>query len=1235
MGGDYTRFTFRPENDYTSVLRQQGRVALDADHNEFAEILDRRLRAETLDVLGQCTVPRSPADPADGLPSSFRIYVGAGGALSIGRGRAYVDGMLAECRGDSASAAVFDATLGEIYHSNRLPYSAQPHYPQAPTPTPPAANRVDLAYLDVWEREVTAIEDPDIREIALGGPDTTTRRQTIWQAKVLESVGVTTCEAAGELQPWNTLTAPSAGRLTTSTDPGSDPDADPCTIGAAGGYHGLENRLYRVEIHSAGPIAANAAAVDATTARYKWSHDNASFVSAIEKLENFPAAGTTPARTVVTVRTLGRDDTLRFQPNDYVEVLDDYTEYRQAAGQMSQILTIDPANRTITLTPQLDLTSANGIDPVEVESRRARARRWGPDALRPVIAGDLPLEDGVKVTFSLDGNAGFHVGDYWVFAARTATGKIEELVQAHPRGILHHYGRLALIEWAADPTQSTIVDCRTLWPPKGGGCCTVIVNPGESIQQAIDSLPTDGGCVCLKTGVHQVSSPVRVDRSNVCIEGESPGTVVRHPIGGPVFHVGSADQTTIERVCITCVRFELGDAGGSPVVEIDRLADGAIRECVWSAVHEADTMNTTALSITGSSRVLIEGNAFDNVETGIWVATSGGVVIRENELRGPTSPDQNGVPITGGADGVRLDDDVSGPCTIEGNEIDEYIRPIGIGPGAARSIVRDNQIVRMSTLPDGAVPAAAGTSFVGARAFAIDCSAPSCTIEGNVIGIEEQLHGGIRAAAGLISVCRNQIDSSVTAVDPNDPIKSCPLGIFVDGTKKDPADGCLVSGNTLNGLQEGITIGGSPDAAVDRAAVTHNRLTGVASVVASLADPFTTAPERIPIDLAAIQSSTARVASLYAIFHFGASAADTSHNVIRDCPTGIIVGGSQALRVADNTISNAVLGVFVGNSEAVDVSGNELTGQALAGVYSRASLRTRIARNRVRGPGQFGVDAIKGWETIIEDNRITGMNVGIAVGEEYHPRVVGNVVDEAAFLGIVGLECAESVVLLHNEVINCGAAGPSPFLFDANATPAQPTTTAGVLVLETRGTVTVDGCRILRSGQSLQQSKTFGGIVYDLAVLIFADAHVHDNEIVGVPTGGQGPSDEVAVVLYSLGSDTAHIDLIDNTVRSYGLLSSMILGARHLLLANNRFQHTPRLFSTTVGALGFDNLAQANSLSVSANRVMSSPATFPFVIFAPHLSAVANVTTGRPWLATTPAAAIIPAPLAQFNLFGV
>ena len=53
MGGDYTRFTFKAKKNHSGVLKQQGRVSLDADWNELAEIKDRRWRSETMDIIGR------------------------------------------------------------------------------------------------------------------------------------------------------------------------------------------------------------------------------------------------------------------------------------------------------------------------------------------------------------------------------------------------------------------------------------------------------------------------------------------------------------------------------------------------------------------------------------------------------------------------------------------------------------------------------------------------------------------------------------------------------------------------------------------------------------------------------------------------------------------------------------------------------------------------------------------------------------------------------------------------------------------------------------------------------------------------------------------------------------------------------------------------------------------------------------------------------------------------------
>ena len=85
MAGDYSRKRFDASLDLSGVFMQQGRVQLDADWNELVEILDRRFRAETVDIVGRCTVPKQ-------TPDGFKISL-SGDSFEIGIGRAYVERM--------------------------------------------------------------------------------------------------------------------------------------------------------------------------------------------------------------------------------------------------------------------------------------------------------------------------------------------------------------------------------------------------------------------------------------------------------------------------------------------------------------------------------------------------------------------------------------------------------------------------------------------------------------------------------------------------------------------------------------------------------------------------------------------------------------------------------------------------------------------------------------------------------------------------------------------------------------------------------------------------------------------------------------------------------------------------------------------------------------------------------------------------------------------------------------
>ena len=184
MSGDYSSNSFDALRDFAGVFMQQGHATLDADWNELVAILERRLRAETVDIIGRAVVPLE-------TPGGFRIQLGAGPAgqiIEIGRGRMYVDGHLAENHGTigEGDPPIFDRTrqidgrevgvLDELISrepGDFVDYAAQPYLPNPPDL--PDGDGPHLVYLDVWKREVTPLKDPSLLEPALGGIDTTTR----------------------------------------------------------------------------------------------------------------------------------------------------------------------------------------------------------------------------------------------------------------------------------------------------------------------------------------------------------------------------------------------------------------------------------------------------------------------------------------------------------------------------------------------------------------------------------------------------------------------------------------------------------------------------------------------------------------------------------------------------------------------------------------------------------------------------------------------------------------------------------------------------------------------------------------------------------------------------------------------------------------------------------------------------------------------------------------------------
>ena len=566
MAGDYTRLRFDPRNDGAGILQQQGRVMLDQDWNEQVELVRRRIRAGTLDTIGAGVVPLQ-------TPEGFHIQLTATNDLTIGVGRIYVDGLLAENHG--TGAPIYDAKLDEQVGSQPVPYEQQPYLPTPwtlPGPNPfqlpqPPDNGPHLVYLDVWTREVTWLQDPLLVEKAVG-VDTVTRLQTAWQVRVLKDVGAgVTCATPDDQIPgWAAATARSAGLLTTAAA-GVPQSTDPCTIPAEGGYRGTENRTYRVEIHTPDGFG---------TAQFKWSRNNASLATQVTALN---ATG-----TVLTVVMTKRDSVVRFAAGSWVEVTDDIHEFAGVAGEMHQVQAVDDVNQTITLATAL---TAGAFDPTHPE-RHTRVTLWDQSGtvrdpnnniivdvdtnggLIPVLQNTtVVLEDGIQVSFGLDpaitGGA-FQARDFWVFTARAVDASVEILTNAPPRGIHHHYCRLAVVTFPNSPA-----DCRSFWPPSlGGDCgCDACVtaqshNQGIfTIQTAIEQVKS-GGRVCIGPGVYVLTQ-------TITLSGVQSVELAGH--GSPVLLAPSAAAQGTQPVILvdSCVGVTVQDLtiGMAPSIAFD------------------------------------------------------------------------------------------------------------------------------------------------------------------------------------------------------------------------------------------------------------------------------------------------------------------------------------------------------------------------------------------------------------------------------------------------------------------------------------------------------------------------------------------------------------------------------------------------------------------------------------------------------------------------------------------
>jgi hypothetical protein len=427
MHGDFSRDTYNPASQYSRVLMQMGRVQLDADWNEQTSILLGYMRALTRDLFGYAAGPSADCgfqivtrDNRDQLSTALAAAVAEAlkaenkadlddDDLMIMPGRYYVAGLPVELRAP-------------------MRYRAQPGAPYGSGVTN-LQGSAWIVYLDVWEEFVSADQDPHLREAALGGIDTCGRARIQWRVLVGGN------PEDRKTSEWSPI---GSGRIKVRANPTETGDSL-CSVTPDARYRGAENQLYRVEIHRGGAAATGSGAT------FKWSRDNGAVT--------FPILRS--AGPQVTLAHLGRDEWTTLTEGDWVELIDDTLIALNRGGVLAQVASVDRDDLRVELSLPAGPDALPSYSDQAAGAAHAFLRRWdhkgdekAGGALAIVEGSEIELEDGIKVTFETGG--AYRGCEYWLIAARTATGDVEwpggpdAPIFRQPDGPAHFFAPLAM-----------------------------------------------------------------------------------------------------------------------------------------------------------------------------------------------------------------------------------------------------------------------------------------------------------------------------------------------------------------------------------------------------------------------------------------------------------------------------------------------------------------------------------------------------------------------------------------------------------------------------------------------------------------------------------------------------------------------------------------------------------------------------------------------------------------------
>ena len=540
---DISRDSFQRDKNYSRLKQQQGRIPLDSEANEALSISAEELRRSIHDLICHSGTPDNgfkisfPTEAID-LEERYRLY-----NFDISKGTYYIGGE----RYDNLQDSSF-LTQGDWL---QIGLDIQPAL-APPDPADTTETRYDFAWLETWEQNVSATEDSECFERALGGPDGAGRMRRMSRVHVMQDTADNCLEAFEELKASpqggaidpDTMRVISDIRLTVDLTSEGTPE-NLCAPQTQSGFLGANNETYRIQLTS--PTS------------YIYGRDNAAPLYRVQVSEEI--AGDGLGLRKITFLTEPKDVYAQPLSGHAVEIFRWNTflpNQEKLAEPLGKLITVEtdynPEDSSIVLSEPLpqecvDWFSGDGSDFIS-ELDEASANRYfylrlwtggSGDSDKPDYDIDYgnpnPLGDtGLSLVFSGEGRQ----GDHWIVAARPNAPDIVTpwtlLDQAPPMGPVRRIAPLALIKWeqnAASEFVPTVHDCRERFRKlcKIHTCCKVTVGDGQhsfgdvnSIAAAIELLPEDGGEICLLEGVFSENVALE-DKHNIVIKGCGERTV--------------------------------------------------------------------------------------------------------------------------------------------------------------------------------------------------------------------------------------------------------------------------------------------------------------------------------------------------------------------------------------------------------------------------------------------------------------------------------------------------------------------------------------------------------------------------------------------------------------------------------------------------------------------------------------------------------------------------------------